>query len=101
MKSDLDRLMQARGFDGLVVTGPGANNPVMYYMTNGAEVGEGTVLLKKRGEPAVLIVTYMEREVAAKSGLKIVPFSHYDSIAILNEAKGDRLLASVRLWEMI
>jgi Xaa-Pro aminopeptidase len=101
MKSDLDRLMQERGFDGLVVTGPSANNPVMYYMASGASLGEGTILIKKRGDAPVLIAGDMEREEAAKSGLKVVPFSQYDSRGILNEAKGDRLLASVRLWEII
>lgn len=101
MKSDLDGLMRERGFDGLVVTGPGANNPVMYYMTKGAEVGEGTILLKKRGASPILIAGDMEREVAAKSGLTVVPFSHYDTLAIFKEVGGDRLQASARLWEAI
>ena len=42
MKSDLDNLMDGRGFDALVVTGPTNNNPVMYYLANGAKIGEGT-----------------------------------------------------------
>jgi len=93
--------MEERGFDGLVVTGPSANNPIMYYMTNGAKLGEGTVLLKKRGESPVLIASDMEREEAAKSGLTIVPFSHFDLRKIFSEEKGDRLQASVRLWETL
>lgn len=101
MKSDVDRLMAERNFDALMVTGPSADNPVMYYLSNGAHVGDSTVLVKKRGETPTLIVSSMERDEAAKSGLRVIEWSKYDPLKILNEEKGDRLRAAVRDYEAI
>ena len=101
MKADLDRLMGERGFDALFVTGSSLNNPVMYYLANGAAVGEGTMLLKKRGEAPVMFVHQMERDEAAKSGLNIVDSGKYDYRNLLKEAEGNRLLASIKFREAI
>lgn len=101
MKSDLDRLMQAREFDALVVTGPSSNNPVMYYLANGGKLSEGTILVKKRGESPTLIVSPMERDEAARTGLHVIEITRYDMRKILVEEKGNRLNASARLWETI
>ena len=70
MKSDLDSLMQARNLDGLFVVGNAERNPPMTYLTGGGHVSNA-VLLKKRGYDAFLFCNQMEREEAAKSGLKI------------------------------
>lgn len=91
--------MQERGFDALYVVGPSLNNPVMYYMVNGAHVGEGSVLVKKRGEEPTLLVNLMERDEAAKSGLQVVDPQKYDYLSILNEEGGDRLKAALRFRE--
>ena len=72
MKSDIDALMKERNLDALMILGDAENNPPMYYLTGGGHV-HGAVLFKKRGEPAVLYCNAMEREEAAKSGLRIVP----------------------------
>ena len=101
MKSDLDRLMFERNLDALVVTGPTAHNPVMYYLANGAKVGEATMLVKKRGQAPTLVVSSMERDEAAKSGLSIVEWSKYDPLKTLNEEKGNRLRAAVRNYQAI
>ncbi len=101
MKAELDRLMAERGYDALMVNGPSTNNPVMYYLSNGAKVGEGTILVKKQGQPPVLIVNLMERDEAAKSGLEVINVDRYGPRKILNEEKGDRLRAAVRLREAI
>jgi Xaa-Pro aminopeptidase len=101
MKSDLDRLMAERNIDALLVLGPAVNNPVMNYLSNGVKVGEATALVKKRGEAPVLIVNGMERDEAAKSGLRVVEWTHYDTLKILNEEQGDRLRAAVRYYESV
>ena len=93
MKSDLDSLMQAKNLDALLVIGNADHNPPMYYLTGGGHISTAT-LIKKRGEAAVLFCNDMEREEAAKSGLKIVPYSAYNYEAILKEANGDPALAS-------
>lgn len=101
MKADLDGLMAERGFDALFVTGASLNNPVMYYLANGATVGEGSMLLKKRGEEPVLFVNLMERDEAAKSGLTVVDTGKYDFLNILREAEGNRLLAAIKFREAV
>jgi Xaa-Pro aminopeptidase len=101
MKSDLDRLMAERSFDAVVVTGPATNNPVMYYLANGSKVTEQTMLVKKRSEPPALIVSSMERDEAAKSGLRVIERSTYDPLKILNEERGNLLRASVRMFEAV
>lgn len=101
MKSDLDQLMSERNFDALLVTGPSHNNPTMYYLANGATVGEATMLIKKRGEEPVLFVNLMERDEAAKSGLRVVDTGKYDYQSLLKEAEGNRLLASIKHREAI
>jgi hypothetical protein len=96
MKSDLDHLMEARGIDALLVSGKTAGNPVMNYLSNGAHVGESTLLVKKRGEAPVMIVASMERDEAAKSGLQVIEWSKYNPLKALNEEQGNRLRATVR-----
>ena len=96
MKQDLDRLMEERELDAMLVAGKMHGNPAMYYMVNGAAVSGGYVV-KKRGEAAVLVCSPIEREEAAASGLAIVNMSKYDFVSILREKK-DRLAASVELY---
>ena len=74
MKTDIDQLMQSRNLDGLLVIGNAEHNPPMTYLTGGGHVSKA-VLIKKRGQMAVLFCNQMEREEAAKSGLKVVPLT--------------------------
>ncbi len=91
MKSDIDALMQAKNLDAILVVGNAENNPPMYYLTGGGHVS-GATLIKKRGEEAVLYCNDMEREEAAKSGLKIHLYSEYPWQELLKEANGDLVL---------
>ncbi len=99
MKRDIDRLMEERELDAILVAGKVHGNPAMYYMTNGAGLMSGRVL-QKRGEEPVLICSPIEREEAAASGLAIVNMSKYDFASILRE-EGDRLAAVVELYRRI
>jgi Xaa-Pro aminopeptidase len=72
MKSDLDTLMKAKNLDAILVLGDAEHNPPMTYLVGGGHVSDA-VLIKKRNEEPVLFCNAMEREEAAKSGLKIVP----------------------------
>jgi Xaa-Pro aminopeptidase len=101
MKSDLDRLMTDRQFDAILVTGGTHHNPPMYYLANGVSLGEGSILVKKRGADPILFVSGMERDEAAKSGLPVVDLSKYNYLEILKEEKGDRLRASARRMNLI
>jgi len=101
MKSDLDLLMTERGYAALLVAGSSANNPPMYYLVNGAKVGESTLVVKKRGEAPVIFAGSMEREEAAQSGLRVVDLNQYHYSDLLKEAQGDRLRASAHLYGKI
>ena len=101
MQEDLDRLMANRNIDALLVSGGTRDNPSMYYLTNGAQVGEATLLIKKRESPAVIIAIGMEREEAEKSGLTVIDRTRYKWTQLIHEESGDYLMASVRMLTAI
>jgi Xaa-Pro aminopeptidase len=72
MKLDIDALMQAKNLDALLVLGDAEHNPPMTYLVGGGHVSHA-VLIKKLNEAPLLFCNAMEREEAAKSGLKTVP----------------------------
>ena len=100
MKRDLERLMQARKLDAIVVSGPVHNNPPLYYLTEGAGLMNAHVI-KKQGEEAVLIANPMEREEAQSSGLEVIVSSHYDYRGLLKKHKGDQLAANTAYLKRI
>ena len=100
MKSDLDAIMQTRNLDAFVVFGNAENNPPMYYLTGGGHVSHATVI-KKRGGDATYFYNDMERDEAAKSGLKLMPYSKYDYNALLKKAEGDLLMASALRYQQM
>ena len=99
MKRDLDRLMEARGLDALVVAGKMLGNPALYYMVDGANVGWG-IVVQKRGEGATFVCSPIEREEAASSGLSVVTVNRYDYKELLNE-EPDLLAAQVELYRRV
>lgn len=102
MKSDLDRLMAERDYDALLVSGGAANNPPMYYLANGAKITEATILVKKRGEDPVIFANPMERDEAAKAGLRVVELSKFNyRTELLKQENGNRLRATARLYGKI
>ena len=92
MKSDLDALMQARKLDAVLIFGDAEHNPPMYYFVGGGHVS-GALLIKKVGKEPVLFYNDMERDEAAKSGLKTVSFSEFPTSDFLDQANGDEQLA--------
>lgn len=88
MKKDLDQLMQRLDIDVLLVTGAAQHNPAMVYFTGVGHV-TGADLIKKRGGEAVLFHAAMEREEAARTGLKTINYSAYPYDIRLAEAGGD------------
>ena len=92
MKSDLDALIQARQLDAILIFGDAEHNPPMYYFVGGGHVS-GALLIKKLGKEPVLFYNDMERDEAAKSGLKTVSFSEFPTSDFLDQANGDGQLA--------
>ncbi len=100
MKSDIDALMQARNLDALVIFGNAEHNPPMYYFTGGGHVSHATII-KKRGEEPIYFHSDMERDEAAKSGLKRIPYSKYDYDELFTKANKDALLTSAMRCELM
>jgi Xaa-Pro aminopeptidase len=101
MKSDLDGLMHSRNLDGIIIFGNAENNPPMTYLTGGGHVSAAT-LIKKQNEEAVLFCNGMERDEAAKSGLRVRLYDEYPWQDLLQEADGDTsLMGALRLKKML
>lgn len=100
MKTDLDRFMQEKDLDAILVTGPGQHNPAMVYLTGGCQLTNAD-LIKKRGEPAVLFHYPMERDEAAKSGIKTKNLGDYDLVKLLKQAQGDHVKATITRYQLM
>lgn len=100
MKSDIDALMEVKNLDALIVFGHAEHNPPMYYFTGGGHVSHATII-KKRGEEPVYFHADMERDEAAKSGLKRIPYTTYDYEALLKKANDNALLANAMRCELM
>ena len=96
MKHDLDRLMAERGFEAITVSGTPNTSRDLFYLTGPIAVMRARIM-KKRGEEPVLIVSGMERDEAAKSGLEIRTYADLDVMKITREAK-DPLEAGVNAF---
>lgn len=98
MKSEIDQLMEKHEIDALLVTGPGQHNAPMVYLTGGGHLTKAD-LIKKRGEPAVLFHHDMERDEAAKSGLKTHSYKHYPWLELLKAADQNPLRALIMRYQ--
>ena len=90
MKSDLDSLMQAHNLDALLVTGSGKHNPPMVYLTGGGHLTHAD-LIKVRGQEPLLFHFSMERDEAARTGLRTKNLDDYGMEALFKESGGDPL----------
>jgi Xaa-Pro aminopeptidase len=101
MKTDLDSLMQAENIDAMLVVGPGFHNPPMVYLTGGAHLTQAN-LIKRRGADPVLFYNPMERDEAARTGLRTRNFEEFSLRELIKELNGDVLQATaVRLQRML
>lgn len=95
MKSDLDRLMAERNLDAIVVEGPdgleSANSDYNYFVGGRHIPG---LVIKKRGEPIMLLHGPWEQNEAEQTGLALVSLNRWNMRDILREFP-DRLEARV------
>jgi Xaa-Pro aminopeptidase len=97
MKQDLDRLMAERAIDALIVEGPDgfdSANPDFNYFVKSEHVNG--VVIKKRGEPAMLIHHPWERQQAEATGLQLISSERWNRREIARQFP-DRLEAAVEL----
>lgn len=100
MKSDIDRLMQERDLDALIVAGGEEFNTIRYYLSNGAHITRGTIV-KIRGNDALLVCNGMELEEAQKSDLRIKTDGEVGYYDIYKAANNDPNVAAARLWKKL
>lgn len=101
MKADLDKLMKDKKLDALLVTGNALHNPAMVYFTGGGHISDALLVKKYKQEP-VLFFYPMERDEAARTGLKTISYSKYLLTDFLTEAKGNQAEAMVlRMKKML
>jgi len=84
VKRDLDRLMACRGLDALVVFGGTESNPIMFYVTDGANISNG-VYIHRKGKKPHLVHNPMERDNAAASGLEISSYADHGLAGFLEK----------------
>ena len=100
MKTDLQKNLTENQADALWITGPAQHNPFMMYLTGGGHITMADVILQTGQEP-VLCHAPMERDEAAKTGLKTLNYSKYPIKERLAAANGDRLTAHALLYKSI
>jgi Xaa-Pro aminopeptidase len=100
MKSDLDALMHARGLDAILIFGDAEHNPPMYYFVGGGHVSNA-LLIKKTGKDPILFYNDMERDEAAKSGLKTVSWSEFPIAEFEKQSNGDQRVAHALRYKKI
>jgi Xaa-Pro aminopeptidase len=98
MKSDLDQLMETQDLDAILITGPAQHNPPMAYLAGTGHLTSAD-LIKKRGSDPILFYNPMERDEAAKSGLKTKNLSDYRFDELLKAANGNILQATILRYQ--
>jgi Xaa-Pro aminopeptidase len=83
MKKDLDRLMRKMKVDAIYAEGNGNRDTNVYYLLNGANIF--AYYVKKKGAPAYVVHTPIEREVAQKTGHRLININQYDRQKILEK----------------
>jgi hypothetical protein len=83
MKKDLDRLMKKMKIDAIYAEGSANRDTNMYYLLNGTNIS--AYYIKKRGKPAYVVHTPIEREVARRTGHRLININRYDRPRILEK----------------
>ncbi len=92
MKNEIDHLMKSNGIDALLIVGPAQHNPAMFYMTGGGHITNAD-LIKKIDEVPVIFHGSMEREEAARTGLRTCSYDKFPFTSYLKKAENDQVSA--------
>jgi Xaa-Pro aminopeptidase len=98
MKKNLDGLMRKMKIDAIYAEGDSSRDANMFYLLNGANIY--AQYIKKRGKPAVVIHTPIEREVAERTGHRLININQYDRRRI-QEKYRDRYKANAHFLNMV
>ncbi len=98
MKNDLDSIMQANQIDAILATGPGDHNPAVVYLTGGGNLTNADVL-KLSGQAPILFHSDIERDEAARTGLRTVNLASYPMEEMRKAVNGDFLKLAVLRYQ--
>lgn len=98
MKKDLDRLMKKMGIDAIHAEGHANGDADLYYLLNGVNIYAHYI--KKRGKPAYVVHSPIEREEAQKTGHKLINMNNYD-LRRLAEKYQDQRRAGAHLLRLL
>jgi Xaa-Pro aminopeptidase len=93
MKSDLNRLMEEKGYRAVLITGPAQHNPAMVYLTGGGHMTHADLIIPQGGEP-ILFHNPMERDEAAATGLATKSLVDYGWKDLMEAAGGNTIKAT-------
>lgn len=97
MKLDIDRLMQDRGLDALMVFAAHDHSPALDYLTGGVRI-TGGMAIKLAGRSPVLVVNGMETAEAAASGLEVYDYHAMGMETAREKAGGDPALTQILFY---
>lgn len=97
MKADLDRLMEERDIDGLIIAIDHNYSAPLDYLVGTVHITKG-LAMKKIGEPPVLFVNPMEVEEASATGCTVYTFNDLGWSELLKEHE-NRSAAEVIFWK--
>ncbi len=100
MKSDLTGIMERENIDALWIMGDASHNAAMTYFTGIAHVSHADLIMIRGKEP-VIFCNAMEREEAASTGFETVVTEKYEFLKVLEESKGDVILAGAKVYKMM
>lgn len=98
MKKELNKIMDTQNLDAIMVLGAAMNNPPMAYFTGLVHMTGGAVIKKKDGE-TTLFYNPMEREEAAKAGLKSIDMNQYNFIEMMKQFDYDLVRVSAERYK--
>ncbi|MFN3310019.1 MAG: hypothetical protein ACK44E_12505, partial [Anaerolineales bacterium] len=93
MKKDLDRLMREAQIEAIFIVGATQHNAAMVYFTGRAHVSQAELIKSVGREPILYYASAMEREEAARTGLRTQSIEVYQPKRLLEQAQGDAILA--------
>lgn len=97
MKSDLDRLMDERGLDAIIVVAGEGYSAQVDYLTGGITITGGMVL-KKRGDAPRVVAGPMETAEAAATGLEVTTLYALGYTDVLAAYDNDDRQAQAAMW---
>lgn len=100
MRKDIVKLLKERGINAAIIVGSTFSNPDMYYVTNGACLGDETIAIIKKDGTKYLLHTSYEEENAKKTDFRLINLAKY-SFEELMEKGYSKLEAKVKTLSKI